>query len=179
MRTTFLTLIAAAICVGAWSQAASVNWMTIEEAVEAQQREPRKIVMDVYTKWCGPCKMMMANTFTNPDVIDYLNANYYPVKFDAESADPVTFQGQTYTNPNYVPNKPGRNGVHQFSQALGVRAYPTLVFLDEKSAIIAPISGYKTPPQLELYLRFFEDAYTPSVAQSDWEAYQNTFQPSW
>jgi thioredoxin-related protein len=123
--------------------------------------------------------MMMANTFTNPDVIDYLNANYYPVKFDAESADPVTFQGNTYTNPNYVPNKPGRNGVHQFSQAMGVRAYPTLVFLDEKAAVIAPISGYKTPPQLELYLRFFEDAYTPSVEQSDWEAYQNAFQPSW
>lgn len=164
----------------AWSQAASVNWMTIEEAVEAQRREPRKIVMDVYTKWCGPCKMMMANTFTNPDVIDYLNANYYSVKFDAESSDPVTFQGNTYTNPNYVPNKPGgRNGVHQFSQAMGVRAYPTLVFLDEKAAVIAPISGYKTPPQLELYLRFFEDAYTPSVEQSDWEAYQNAFEPSW
>jgi thiol-disulfide isomerase/thioredoxin len=57
--------------------------MSIEEAVEAQKKEPKKIMMDVYTKWCGPCKMMMANTFTNADVIEYLNANY-AVKFDAE-----------------------------------------------------------------------------------------------
>ena len=37
-------------------------------------------MMDVYTKWCGPCKMMMANTFTNANVIEYINANYYAVK---------------------------------------------------------------------------------------------------
>ena len=35
-----------------------INWMTIEEAVKAQKKEPRKIIIDVYTKWCGPCKMI-------------------------------------------------------------------------------------------------------------------------
>ena len=49
----------------AFGQVASINWISLEEAVAAQQKEPRKIMMDVYTKWCGPCKMMMANTFTN------------------------------------------------------------------------------------------------------------------
>ena len=58
----------------AFGQAASINWISLEEAVVAQQKEPRKIMMDVYTKWCGPCKMMMANTFTNANVIEYVNA---------------------------------------------------------------------------------------------------------
>ena len=50
-----------------------VNWMSLEEAVVAQKNEPRKIVMDVYTQWCGPCKMLDKNTFTNKDLIAFVN----------------------------------------------------------------------------------------------------------
>ena len=28
-----------------------INWITIEEAIELQKKEPRKIMMDVYTNW--------------------------------------------------------------------------------------------------------------------------------
>ena len=42
----------------ATAQQTSINWMSLEEAVAAQQDEPRKIMMDVYTQWCGPCKMI-------------------------------------------------------------------------------------------------------------------------
>ncbi|NND95171.1 MAG: DUF255 domain-containing protein, partial [Flavobacteriales bacterium] len=79
------------------AQKKSINWITIEEAQEKVKEEPRKILMDVYTKWCGPCKMMMANTFTNADVISYINENYYAVKFDAESPDAISFKGVEYT----------------------------------------------------------------------------------
>ena len=164
----------------AWSQQATagVQWMSIEQAMEAQKRSPRKVMVDVYTQWCGPCKMMMANTFTDPEVIAYLNANYYAVKFDAESQPPVTFRGTTYSNPGYRPGVTGRNAPHQLAAALGVTAYPTLVFLDEKGEIIAPITGYKTPPQIELYLRFFAEHWTRSTVQTEWEKYCDGFQPT-
>ena len=58
--------------------------------------------MDVYTTWCGPCKMMMKNTFTNPNVIDYINANYYAIKFDAESGKEITFKGNVYSIPDLI-----------------------------------------------------------------------------
>ena len=159
----------------AFGQAASINWISLEEAVAAQQKEPRKIMMDVYTQWCGPCKMMMANTFTNANVIEYVNANYYAVKFDAESPEPVTFQGTEFTNPDYDPNRRGRNGVHQLSRAMKVNAYPTIVYLDEEANVIAPISGYKQPSQMELYLKFFHKAYQQGADQSVWEAYRDAF----
>ena len=171
-----LWIFALLLPLGIFAQGGAIKWMRIAEAVAAQKKEPRKIMIDVYTDWCGPCKMMMANTFTSDDVINYINKNYYAVKFNAESPNDVTFKGNTYTNPTYDPNKKGRNGVNEFSRALGVNAYPTLVYMDEDLNIIAPISGYRTPPQLELYLKFFaEDQHKTVKSKEEWDAYQANF----
>ncbi|MDA0912807.1 MAG: thioredoxin fold domain-containing protein [Bacteroidetes bacterium] len=164
------------------AQYTGVNWMSLEEAVAAQKKEPRPIMMDVYTQWCGPCKMMMRNTFTSDDVIAYVNKNYYAVKFDAESNGTVSYQGKTYSNPNWNPNANGRNSPHELSRALGVNAYPTLVYFDPEGRVITPIPGYKTPAQLELYLKFFAFEYESGLQQAEiqsrWDAFQGSFQPS-
>jgi thioredoxin-related protein len=173
------TIVLFAFC--AKAQDANINWMTIEEAVEAQKEEPRKIMIDVYTQWCGPCKMMDRNTFHNADVASYVNENYYAVKFDAESPDDVQFKGRTFTNPTFDPAKVGRrNGVNEFARALQVSAYPTVVFLDEDLNMLAPIRGYQTPPQFELYLKFFaKDEHKNIDTQEEWNAYQQAFEPTW
>ena len=160
------------------AQHTGIQWMSIEEAMAAQADEPRKIIMDVYTQWCGPCKMMMANTFTDPNVISYINQNYYAVKFDAEGPDPVDFKGTTYTNDGYREGMRGRNSTHAFSRALGVNAYPTLIFMSEKGEIIAPITGYKTGYQLEPFLVFFSQNWNPTTGQAEWDAFKETFKPS-
>jgi hypothetical protein len=67
-------------------------------------------MIDVYTQWCGPCKMMANQTFTHPDVVRYMNENYHCVKFDAESGDPVTFKGKEYKNPDFKPGAGGSGG---------------------------------------------------------------------
>jgi len=158
--------------------AQEINWMTLEEAVEAQKTTPKKIFMDAYTTWCGPCKMLDKNTFHNKDVADYVNKNYYAVKFNAEGNETIIFKGVTYTNPNFDPNKSGRNSSHQLSGFFGIRAYPTLLYLDEEANLIAPISGYRTPSQLELYLKFFEsDTYKSIKTQEEWQSYSSNFKP--
>lgn len=158
-----------------------IHWMTMEEALAAQKKAPRKIMIDVYTQWCGPCKMLDKNTFHNQQVADYVNANYYAVKFDAESPEPVVYQGETFSNPDFKPENVGRrNGVHQLSRKFQVSAYPTIVMLDEQANVIAPLRGYKTPGQMELYLKFFKaDKHKEIVTQQDWEAYRDAFVPSW
>ena len=58
-----------------------------------------------------------------------------------------------------------------------MNAYPTLVYFDENAAVITPIPGYKSPQQLELYLLFFAEAYTPGAARSVGK-FRDTFSPS-
>ena len=156
-----------------------INWISIEEAQELMKKEPRKIMIDVYTKWCGPCKMMSAKTFTDAKTVKYINENYYAVKFNAEGPDPVKFKGQQFVNPNYDPNKKGRNGTHQFAgiaQAQGRLAYPTLVFLDENLDILTPLPGYRTPKDLEPVLNWFGSNTYKTV---QYDAYVKTFKSSY
>ena len=50
-----------------------IKWMSLAEAFEAQKTEPKKIIMDVYTTWCGPCKLLDNKTFKNPDLVRYVS----------------------------------------------------------------------------------------------------------
>jgi thioredoxin-related protein len=182
-----LFLLSALFCFGLSfsinAQEAKIHWMTVEEVTEAMKKEPRKVMMDVYTSWCGPCKMMMANTFTNPNLISYVNENFYAVKLDAEHPGPIEYQGTTYNNPTYDPNRRGRNGVHELSRALKVNAYPTIVYFDEKFTVITANSGYKQPQQMELMLKFFNDVFSRSTPndkiQSVWDEYNSNFTGTW
>ena len=62
--------------------------MSLDEALKAQKTKP-KIIMDVYTKWCGPCKFLDKKTFGNPDVARYISQNFYAVKFNAEGDENI------------------------------------------------------------------------------------------
>lgn len=170
-------IIVLVLIIGFSANAQEIKWMSLEEAVEAQKATPKKIFIDAYTLWCGPCKMLDKKTFKNKDVANYINENFYAVKFNAEGNETINFQGNTFTNPNYDSKKGnGRNSSHQLSQYFSIRAYPTLVFLDEEANLIAPLPGFKTPQQLEIYLKLFKsDDYKNITEQGDWVAYQENF----
>lgn len=156
--------------------AQQINWMSFEDAVNAQKVTPKKIFVDAYTIWCGPCKLLDKNTFSNPDLIAFMNENYYAVKFNAEGNETVTFKGKKYTNPGFNPNSNGRNSSHELSAFFGISAYPTLLFLDEEANFITPLTGYRTPPQLELYLKMFHnDDYKKLKTQEEFNAYSSNF----
>ena len=138
-------------------QSQDVNWITIEKAQELQKTNPKNIIMDIYTDWCGPCKLMDKNTFQNSDVANFLNENFYAVKFNAEGNSSVNYKGKLYDNPGFKKGTSGRNSSHNFTRYLGVYGYPTIVFFDVDTNPIAPITGYLTPSQIEIYLNLFRD----------------------
>ncbi|WP_378181455.1 thioredoxin family protein [Aquimarina sp. SS2-1] len=158
------------------TQAQEINWMSMNDALEAQKKTPKKIFMDVYTNWCGPCKLLDKKTFHNKDVVDYVNKNYYAVKFNGEGTEEIHYNDFTYTNPNYNPDRKGRNSQHFFANALKISGYPSIVFFDEKGNLIAPVVGYKTPKQLELYLKMiYNDDYKKLTSADAWQKYEQSF----
>lgn len=174
-----ILLLALVLVTGVMS-AQKINWMSMNDALAAQKKEPKLIFVDMYTNWCGPCKMMDRDTFSNKDVVDYINNNYYAVKFNAEGQEPVRFNGVDFSNPNYDPAKAmRRNSQHQFTRHVGVRAYPTVVFINEKSEVLTAVKSYRKPQQLELYLKLFaEGDYKTLKTQEAFNEYTLNFKPT-
>lgn len=122
-----------------------IEWYTIEEAYEASQAAPKKLFIDMYTDWCGWCKVMDRQTFTDSEVIQHINQNYYPVKFNAEQKEDIVWKGKTY---NFLPY--GRRGIHGLAHELlqGSASYPSFVILDENLNHFSRLTGFMTPEKL-------------------------------
>ncbi|MCC7232616.1 MAG: DUF255 domain-containing protein [Bacteroidia bacterium] len=137
--------------------------MTLPDAMHAYQLEHKKIFIDVYTHWCGWCKKMDASTFRDSGVADYMNKNFYAVKFDAETKDTVFFKDKAYVfRPEYKAN--------EFATMIlnGQMGYPTSVYFDEDLNLIGPVPGYLTTEQMLPTLRYFgENLYKTT----DWQEY--------
>lgn len=131
-----------------------IKWYTLEDAIERNSKEPRKFMVDVYTDWCGWCKRMDATTFSDAAVAAYVNANFYPVKFNAEMKDSLTLGERTYY---FIDN--GRRGYHEVAAILtkGRLSYPTIVYLDEELRHIGVEPGYKTAAQLSDKLIYYKE----------------------
>ena len=51
-----------------------------DEALELAKKEHKAIFMDAYAEWCGPCKRMAKNIFTQKEVGDFFNKHFINVK---------------------------------------------------------------------------------------------------
>jgi thioredoxin-related protein len=147
-------------------QVAAVKWMTFEEALERSKTEKRKIFIDVYTDWCGWCKVMDKTTFSEENVAKILNDKFYPVKFNAEQRADVEFSGHTF---KFIPS--GNSGVHELAAALlkNQLSYPTVVFLDENFAMIQPLPGYQKAPEFHRIIQFIGEDYWKKMKWADFQ----------
>lgn len=146
------------------AQSVQVKWYTIQEAEKMVKSNPRPIVIDTYTDWCGWCKKLDQETFSNPVVAEILNTKFYAVKFNAEGKDPVTFLGRNFVNDG----KSGRS--HQLAIALlqGQMSYPNLVFFNEKLQLLTNVPGYREAKEMEVLLSFFADKAYEKVNFQDY-----------
>ena len=125
------------------------NW---KELLAEAKKKNKPIWVDFYATWCGPCKLMAKNTFENPKVGEFSNANYIAYKIDAEKGE----------GP-------------ELADKYQINAYPTIVFLDANGNHIKNSVGYKTPEQfiteLQANMNVKKDAVTETPV--------NFFQGTW
>ncbi|WP_421764837.1 thioredoxin family protein [Ekhidna sp.] len=168
LKYLFVSLIVLGISSFDLPKTNEVKWLTFEEAMALHEKEPRKLIIDLYTDWCGWCKVMDKNTYTNPVIATYINENFYPIKFNAEQKEPVEFNGHTF---EFLPDA-GRKGTHSIAYAVtgnNLSGYPMTVFMDEELRIIQPISGYLKPNQMEPILKFIGGEHYKTTKWADFK----------
>ncbi|GJQ21851.1 MAG: hypothetical protein HBSIN02_22060 [Bacteroidia bacterium] len=135
---------------------AGIPWVSFDEAVALAARDNKKILVDVYTDWCGWCKKMDSEVYANETVAAILKASFIPVKLNAESSAPLTFQGQKLTS-------------QQFAAAAGVSGYPSTLFLDHTSMPITIVPGFHPPERFAPILRYVGEDHYKSISFQEYQ----------
>jgi len=156
MAKRILTLLTLALIFSGNIHAQQVEWKTIQQAAKTDSKTNAKLYfVDFYTSWCGWCKKMDRETFTNPVVAKILNAYYIPVKFDAEGNSQFAWQGTQYTNLASAPGS--RPSTHSFAKAiLGTQmGFPSFALFNSDQSKLTIIQGYQTADDLVVMLWYF------------------------
>lgn len=178
-------LLFALVAIGLSAKAQTITWHSFEEAAKLNAKEKKLIFIDLYTDWCGWCKVMDRTTFADPVVAKYMTEKFYAVKFNAEGKDPVKFYGPLSRYDSLKKEKvvvmdtvvfkyeptAGRNGTHQLALALtdGKLAYPTFVILDSNFQRLDIIAGYQQAPIFETMIHFFGDGANTKMSFEDFK----------
>lgn len=118
-----------------WSQNRSIEFETgkFSEILAKAKAENKLVFIDAYTTWCGPCKWMSHNIFTNDTIADYFNSNFVNAKIDMEKGEGI-----------------------DIAKKYDVRCYPNLLFVDGDGNIVHRAAG--ASPEIQSYIEMGDKA---------------------
>lgn len=121
-----------------------LRWRGFNEGLAEAKKTNKKILIDVYTDWCGWCKKMDAQTYANKTVASYLGKKYVIIKLNAESDKRVTYRNQSFTE-------------RELAAAFGVNGYPSTLFLKPDGEPITIYPGFADAQRFKQVLSFIGD----------------------
>jgi thioredoxin-related protein len=122
----------------------------------AEKRKP--VVMDFYADWCGWCRKMEAEVFTDREVAAKLRDDFICIRLHTDRN-----YEETIKYKNHVLNK------QEFAAMLGVRGLPTVVFLDREGGLITKIPGYINKSTFLPLLSYIKDeCYIKKIPLQDY-----------
>lgn len=119
-----------------WSQNRSIEFEatgTFSEILAKAKAENKLVFIDAYTTWCGPCKWMSKNIFTNDTIADYFNSNFINAKIDMEKGEGI-----------------------DIAKKYEVRCYPNLLFVDGDGNLVHRAAG--AAPEIQSYITMGDKA---------------------
>src|SRR4030067_2545198 len=140
----------------AQSSKGEVSWLSYDKGLELAKKQNKHLIVDFYTTWCGWCKRMDKDTYTNSEVKKLLTNNYVAVKLNAESSKNLSINGKNTTE-------------RQVAQDFKVSGFPTTCFLKPDGERIACLPGYAGPEQFTNILSYIKDkAYEKEMRLEDY-----------
>lgn len=150
-----------------------VKWMDFKQAQEACKTQQKPLLIDFYTDWCGWCKHMMKTTYSDPGLASYINAYFYPVKFDAETHDTIEYQGVKYFNRSTAKKSTHDLTIKFLGQNI---SYPSTVFVSNNFQFNLLTQGYMEVKKIEPLLVFVvEGAFRTSSFDDFNQSFQKAF----
>ncbi len=109
------------------SQNQAIHFVEIDflKQIDRAKLEGKPIFIDFYTKWCGPCRIMDRDVFTDGAAGAFFNDRFINLKINAEQGDGILLAKQ-----------------------FGVSAYPTLLFLNKHGKETKRVVGISTASKL-------------------------------
>ncbi|GAB7258247.1 thioredoxin family protein [Polaribacter sp. OB-PA-B3] len=171
MRKLIFILTLALVSLSANAQG-KIKWLSFEEAIALNAKTPKPILIDVYTDWCGFCKKMDIETYSNKTIIKIINDNFYAIKLNGEEKKDITYNGHTFKF-----QKNGRRGFHQLPATImnGKLSYPSTIFLSEKEELLQNIPGYQQKEMFEKILVYFS---SDNYKNTSWKDFDKEFKSS-
>lgn len=123
------------IVISAQETAIQFQELPFKDIIAKAKKEKKLVFIDAYAAWCGPCKMMEKNVFTQKSVSDYYNTNFVNARFDMEKGE-------------------GRDIAAKY----GVRSYPTYLFLNGEGELVSQNTGYM---EGSLFVAMAQDINSP------------------
>lgn len=122
---------------------------TFSELENWQKKDPKPIVIHIYTDWCMICKIESFNLNKDKELVAMMNEHFYFINFEAEKTkEKIRFQDHEF---NYLSN--GSSGIHELVLALSKNknqpVYPLWVFLDKYQNLVYYHEGQITPLKMK------------------------------
>jgi thiol:disulfide interchange protein len=121
IKTFLFSLLVFGLSGGTSAQGIKFAGGTLTEMQARGKAEHKLLFVDIYAVWCGPCKAMAKNVFTQASVADHFNAKYVNVQVDAEKGEGV-----------------------DLAKKYAVGSFPTYLFIDGDGKLVYRIEGALT-----------------------------------
>jgi thioredoxin-related protein len=137
-----------------------IDWKTFQD-LNSTGNEDRKVMIFIYADWCKWCKELDKSCFSDPVVAEFINSNYFPIKFNGEKDQIIEFKGQTYKL-----KREDEKVYHQFTEEFnkGDISYPAIVFLDEDMKVIQTIKGFRPKTEMFNVLNYFSGDFYKRIS---------------
>lgn len=140
-------------------------WLALDAATEKAKKENKHVIVDVYTTWCGWCKVMDRQTYGNAEVASYLTENFVLAKVNGESSAEVHWEGKTMTE-------------RQFARAIGVTGFPATYFLKPDAGLIGGAPGFIPPDNFIIYAKYVNTKWYEKGTPQEYLKATQAAQPS-